>query len=49
LDAIIAKDDSNYDFLEEEIPGFEEGDPLRQIIVVYDKRDQSYKGFISLG
>ncbi len=49
LDAIAAKDTSNYDFLEGEIPGLEEGGPLRQVIVVYDKRDQSYKGFIPLG
>ena len=48
LDAIANDqiDESNYELiLIGEIPGAKPGDPLRQVTVVYDKRDQTCKGF----
>lgn len=45
LDAMAAEDTSNYNFPIVEIPGLKQGDPIRQVVLIYDKRDQSYKGF----
>lgn len=48
LDAIALEqiEESHYQLHFQELPPISSGEPFRQVHLIYDKRDQTYKGFL---